>query len=288
MLKYNLALGLWEIGGYPFFNNIKEDKSVSLIRHAIRKGVKYFDTAPVYGFGKSEKILGKAIVNNREDIIISTKCGLRWKKEKLTSIYKDSSKKSILEEIDLSLKRLNTDYIDIYYIHWPDIKTSFQETSEALNILIKKHKIKSIGLSNFKISQIKEFSKYLDFNYLQAELNILDTKNLDIVNKFISKDKYFFAYSPIARGLLTDNYEKILLSNEPAIKRKIKKLNLENHTNIIQKLKILSQKYDLNIAQLAIKYLLQKKNIIPIIGTTNKKHLDEMINIQQKNINELN
>ena len=109
-----IGYGAWGIGGAPFWKNEGDKKSIDSIKASFDQGINIFDTAPVYGFGHSEKLIGEALKPIREKVILATKCGLRWDKESLSALRKDASRKSILEEIDQSLKRLGTDWIDLY------------------------------------------------------------------------------------------------------------------------------------------------------------------------------
>ena len=120
-----IGYGAWGIGGEPFWSTEGEESSIRSIEKAIDMGINFYDTAPVYGFGYSEELLGRALQSKRKDVIIATKCGLVWEKEELKSIGKRATRESILEEIDLSLKRLRTDYIDLYQVHWPDETTPY-------------------------------------------------------------------------------------------------------------------------------------------------------------------
>jgi aryl-alcohol dehydrogenase-like predicted oxidoreductase len=171
-----VCFGSWEIGGFPFYTDSDEKSSVDLIKSAYDLGVNFFDTAPVYGFGHAEELLGKAVKDFRQDVVISTKCDLRWKEKDLKSIYTDASSSSILEEIDLSLKRLRTDYIDMYMLHWPDKDTAtpIGESIETLESLKKSGKIRFYGLSNFNVGQVKEASRYGDISFLQNEYSLIN------------------------------------------------------------------------------------------------------------------
>ena len=151
-----MGYGAWGIGGSPFWNNEGDGKSKDSIKKAYDLGVNFFDTAPVYGFGHSEELIGKALKPFRDKVIIATKCGLRWDKRSLSALRKDTSRKSILEEIDQSLKRLDTDMIDLYQVHWPDVETDQKETMETLLEIQEKGKIRHIGVSNYSATQIKD------------------------------------------------------------------------------------------------------------------------------------
>ncbi|SVE18174.1 uncharacterized protein METZ01_LOCUS471028, partial [marine metagenome] len=155
-----IGFGAWGIGGAPFWCNEGDANSVRAIMKSYELGINFFDTAPVYGFGHSEEILGKTLKPFRDKVVYATKCGLRWEKKTLGSITKNATRQSILEEIDQSLKRLETDYIDLYQVHWPDVETSQDETMEALLHIQQQGKIKVIGVSNYSVEQMREIMKY--------------------------------------------------------------------------------------------------------------------------------
>src|SRR6056297_1169257 len=138
-----VTLGTWAIGGW-MWGGTDEQKSIDTVLEAIDKGVTTIDTAPVYGQGKSEELVGKAVqeYGNREDIQLATKLGLEW--DANGNIERNSSRDRILKEVDDSLRRLQTDYIDIYQVHWPDLDTDFAETAETLQELLDSGKIRAI------------------------------------------------------------------------------------------------------------------------------------------------
>ena len=164
-----MGLGTWSIGGGPAWGGDHDLKVVvDLIRECPKLGVNLIDTAPGYNFGNSEKIVGKALQGmNREDVVIITKCGIIWNDRKGslfnkvgdTQLYKNLSRESILEEIDQSLERLGTDYIDVYMTHWQAVEpyfTPISETMEVLNELKAQGKIRAIGAANVDVNHIKE------------------------------------------------------------------------------------------------------------------------------------
>ena len=204
-----IGYGAWGIGGAPFWNNEGDNKSIESIKISYENGINFFDTAPVYGFGHSEKLIGKALKPFRDKVVLATKCGLRWEKESLNSLRKDASRKSILEEIDQSLRRLNTDWIDLYQVHWPDVETSQKETMETLLEIQNKGKIRYIGVSNYSAEQIKEILQYGRITSLQPEFSLLAREiEKDIAPLCLEKEIGIIAYSPLASGVLTGKYDK--------------------------------------------------------------------------------
>jgi len=204
-----IGYGAWGIGGAPFWSNEGDNKSIESIKISYENGINFFDTAPVYGFGHSEKLIGKALKPVRNKVILATKCGLRWGKESLSSLRKDTSRKSILDEIDQSLRRLDTDWIDLYQVHWPDVETSQKETIETLLEIQKLGKIRYIGVSNYSAEQIKESLLYGKISSLQPEFSLLARDiEKDTVPLCLEKKIGIIAYSPLASGVLTGKYDK--------------------------------------------------------------------------------
>ena len=174
-----IGFGCWAMGGHGW-GKVDDKDSIAAIRRALDLGVNFFDTADVYGFGHSERILSKALGTNRSKVIIATKFGLKW--DKSGKITKDISSKRVVEALDNSLKRLGVDCIPLYQIHWPDNITSISETMVALRKCQEKGKIKYIGCSNFSVKLIKEAQKISRLESLQLPYNITMRK---IENKLI-------------------------------------------------------------------------------------------------------
>jgi len=204
-----LGFGAWGIGGAPFWNNEGDAASTRAILKAFDLGINFFDTAPVYGFGHSEELLGKALKPVRGKIILATKCGLRWEKESIGSIQKIATRKSIFEEIDRSLSRLQTDRIDLYQVHWPDADTPQEETMEALLALREQGKIRHIGVSNYTVEQMRECLTFGPIVSLQPEYSLLQRCIEKATVPFCLKNKIgIIAYSPLASGVLTGKYDE--------------------------------------------------------------------------------
>jgi aryl-alcohol dehydrogenase-like predicted oxidoreductase len=204
-----IGFGGWGIGGAPFWENQGKTASTKALLEAVDLGINFFDTAPVYGFGYSEELMGKTLAPVRDRVIIATKCGLRWKKKALGSMSKNASRQSILEEVEDSLRRLDTDRIDLYMVHWPDASTPQEETMRALLEVQKQGKVRFIGVSNYSVEQMEEFGAHGDFVSLQPEYNLLERS---IENETVPwcRDHHIgiIAYSPLASGVLTGKYDK--------------------------------------------------------------------------------
>lgn len=185
-----IGLGTWSIGGGSAWGGDHDLQTVvDTIREAPKCGVNLIDTAPGYNFGNSEKILGKALEGmNREDVVIITKCGVTWDQEMKgdmfnvvngIQLYKNLNSASVKKEIEASLERLGTDYVDVYMTHWQAIEGSeyyvpIQKTMDVLNDLKAQGKIKAIGAANVDINQIEEYLKWGQLDIVQAKYSILD------------------------------------------------------------------------------------------------------------------
>ncbi|MEJ0092261.1 MAG: aldo/keto reductase [Methylocella sp.] len=197
-----VALGAWAIGGW-MWGGTDESESIATIRAALEHGVNVIDTAPVYGFGRSEEIVGKALAEGglRDDAVIATKAGLEWKDGK---VFRNASRERIMLEIDESLRRLRTDRIDIYQIHWPDPLVKMEETAEAMNALLKQGKIRAIGVSNFSVDQMEQFRKVAPIHVLQPPYNLFERGiDADVLPYCLKNNIATFGYSALCRGLLS-------------------------------------------------------------------------------------
>jgi len=275
-----IGYGAWGIGGAPFWKNEGDKKSIDSIKASFDQGINIFDTAPVYGFGHSEKLIGEALKPVRENVILATKCGLRWDKESLSALRKDASRKSILEEIDQSLKRLGTDWIDLYQVHWPDVETSHQETMETLLEIQEQGKIRSIGVSNYSAVQIKECSQYAKIISLQPEYSLLAREiEKETVPLCIENDIGIIAYSPLSSGVLTGKYDKNTKFKDWRGKGIIGTFAGEGYTKNISKvdlLKVIALKEGKTCGQMAINWVLRQPSLATaLVGVKNPVQMEE-------------
>ena len=211
-----VAFGAWAIGGWKWGGSDAQ-ASVAAVQASLDAGVDFIDTAAVYGFGLSEEIVGKAIQGrSREDIVVATKCGLRWDIETPTlhaesegrRICRTLEPSSIRWEIEQSLQRLGTDYIDLYQTHWPDPETDIESVVESLETLKKEGLIRAWGLCNESAKQLTAAAQLGGIATNQEKYSMLDreqdSSNLPICEEH---DLGFLCYSPIAQGLLTGNID---------------------------------------------------------------------------------
>lgn len=196
-----VALGTWAIGGW-MWGGTDENDAIETIQEALDGGINLIDTAPVYGFGRSEEIVGKAIAGGRRwKAVIATKVGLDWTNGKP---FRNASKARIVEEVENSLRRLRTDVIDLYQVHWPDPRTLIAETAEAVAALHRDGKIRAVGVSNFSPAQMDEFRKVAPLHAAQPPYNLFERAIEQDILPYCSENKIaLLAYGSLCRGLLS-------------------------------------------------------------------------------------
>jgi len=197
-----IALGTWAIGGW-MWGGSDEREAIKTIHAALDRGINLIDTAPVYGFGRSEEIVGKSLAmeGRRKGAIIATKAGLDWKDGKP---FRDARKTRIVEEVENSLRRLQTDIIDLYQVHWPDPNTPIAEVAEAMDALHRAGKIRAIGVSNFSPAQMDEFRKVAPLHAAQPPYNLFEREiDRDVLPYCRDRDIALLAYGSLCRGLLS-------------------------------------------------------------------------------------
>lgn len=197
-----IGLGTWAMGGW-MWGGTDEEESVRTIRAALDKGINLIDTAPVYGFGRSEEIVGRAIaeLGKREQVILATKVGIEWRDE---SVFRNSSRERILAEIEDSLRRLRTSYIDIYQVHWPDPLVPIEETAETMSQLYRQGKIRAIGVSNYSPEEMERFRAAAPLHTDQPPYNLFERQIEQNVLPFALQNGIgALTYGALCRGLLS-------------------------------------------------------------------------------------
>src|ERR1700730_944918 len=197
-----VALGTWAMGGW-MWGGTDERESVETIWAALDQGINLIDTAPAYGSGVSEEIVGKAIASAglRARAVIATKVGLEMRDGK---VYRNATRQRILQEVNDSLRRLRTDYIDIYQVHWPDPRVPIEETAEAMRGLYDLGKIRAIGVSNFSVAQMDRFRAVAPIHVLQPPYNLFERAiEAQILPYCRANNIATFGYGALCRGLLS-------------------------------------------------------------------------------------
>jgi|SRR5882672_947605 len=202
LVSSRIALGTWAIGGW-MWGGTDEKESIRTIHAALEEGINLIDTAPVYGQGRSEEIVGEALRQHgrRESIIVATKVGIDWTNGK---IERNSGRKRILQEFEDSLRRLQTDYIDIYQVHWPDTLVPVEETALTLRELYEQGKIRAIGVSNYSPEEMARFETVAPLHTIQPPYNLFEREiEHDVLPYAFSRGITALTYGALCRGLLS-------------------------------------------------------------------------------------
>lgn len=257
------VLGTWAIGGWQW-GGTNEERSINTILKALRMGVTTVDTAPIYGFGKSEELVGKAVqeFGDRDKVQLATKMGLEWDEEE--NVQRNSSRDRILQEIEDSLERLQTDYIDIYQVHWPDLDTDFEETASTLQELFEEGTIKAIGVSNYDVEQMEAFRKTAPIHTCQPPYNLFERGvEKDLIPYCKNENITLMTYGALCRGLLSGKMDKDWEFEKGDLRRnadpKFQGETFENHLRAVERLKeYAKENYNTEIINLAVRWILDK------------------------------
>ncbi len=273
-----VALGTWAIGGW-MWGGTDEKESIDTILKALDTGVNMIDTAPVYGFGKSEELVGKAIkqFGFRQNVILATKVGMEWNEKE--EVRRNSSRKRIEKEIDDSLKRLQTDYIDIYMVHWPDSSVPFEETAETMFNLHEKGKIKAIGVSNYSVEQMEQFKKAAPLHVLQPPFNLFEDEfRKDLLPYCRSNNITTLAYGALCRGLLSGKMSKDREFEGDDLRKSDPKFQGNRFDDYLKAVDLLDafaqEKYGHNVIHLAVRWILDQGASIALWGARNPEQID--------------
>lgn len=272
-----IGLGTWAIGGW-MWGGTEQKESIETILTAIDKGINLIDTAPVYGFGTSEEIVGKAIkeYGKRDDIVLVTKVGLDWKNEKP---FRNSSKERLQKELDDSLKRLQTDYIDVYMIHWPDPQVPFDETAAQMEKFKQEGKIKSIAVSNYSPEQMEQFSKGGSLDLCEPPYNLFERGiEKDVLPYCKENDIKTLVYGSICRGLLSGKMSHDRHFEGDDLRKADPKFQGERFDMYLRAVEKLDQfakdHYGKDVIHLAVRWVLDQGSDIALWGAREPAQLD--------------
>lgn len=266
-----IAFGAWAIGGWMWGGAEVQD-ALRAIRASYQAGITTIDTAPVYGFGRSEELVGRAMEGiARDKYQILTKYGMNWKTQEgqyyfdsvdneghAIKVYKYSARKAVLAECEDSLRRLKTDYIDLLQIHWPDATTPISETMEAVATLIEQGKVRAAGVCNYSAVQVEEALKTLRLVSNQVPYSLVHRGiEKDVVPQALAKGMSIVPYSPLQRGLLTGKIKPGHQFNDGDTRqghRYYQPENVRRINDMLDNLKPLAAKHDATLAQLVINW----------------------------------
>lgn len=259
-----IGLGTWAMGGVQW-GGTDDDESVRTIHAALDRGINLIDTAPAYGFGHSEAVVGRAIAERggRDRVVIATKVGLERQGD---ALYRNSSRRQIFEEIEASLKRLRTDYIDLYQVHWPDLGTPYEETAEALLALKRTGKLRAIGVSNYGVEALERFSRVTPLATVQPPLNLFERQAEDAVLPWCRAHGIAtLTYGALCRGLLSGTIDLSTRFDGDDLRRTDPKFQPPRFAQYLEAVELLDrfakERYGRGVLALAVRWVLDQPGV---------------------------
>jgi aryl-alcohol dehydrogenase-like predicted oxidoreductase len=264
-----IALGTWAIGGW-MWGGAEEEESIRTIHAALDQGITVLDTAPVYGFGHSEEVVGKAIARRggRDRIIIATKVGLEWQGGK---VFRNSTTARIVAEIEDSLRRLQTDYIDLYQVHWPDPLVPYEETAAAMSSLYQAGKIRAIGVSNYPIAEMEVFRQMAPLAACQPPYNLFERQiELDVLPYCKEHHIALLTYGALCRGLLSGKMNPATQFEGDDLRKvdpKFQQPRYGQYLDAVSRLdRFARERYGKGVMHLAVRWILDQGSDIALWG----------------------
>ncbi len=282
-----IGLGTWAMGGWMWGGGNDSD-SIAAIHAALDSGVNLIDTAPAYGLGRSEELVGQAIKGRRDKVVLATKCGLVWHTDKGNHFFDEEGKPvhrylgedSIRHELEQSLKRLSTDYIDLYITHWQDPTTPISETMEVLTKLKQEGKIRAIGISNVNKDEMNDYLSAGTLDCIQEKYSMLDR---DIEQELLPMSEKnnvsILSYSPLAQGLLTGKIgpERQFSGDDQRIEDP--RFSQENRIKIasmLASMQPVADQHGITLGQLVIAWTIARSNqMFALCGARNAQQANE-------------
>lgn len=298
-----IVFGAWAAGGW-MWGGTDYKLSVKAIERAIDLGMTSIDTAPAYGFGLSEKIVGEAIKGKKDKVQILTKYGLRWdtakgkfffpsvsNEGKPVKMHKYASKASIMIECEESLQRLGVDCIDLYQIHWPDPTTPIEETMEAVSFLIQQGKIKAAGVCNYSVEEMKRADSVISLASNQVPYSMVRRDiEYDMVPYCLENNIGILPYSPLQRGILTGKITPEYKFNEGDTRAGLPYYrgdNLIKINDFLSKIKLIADDKKVTLTQLVIKWTMKQPGITSVlVGARSPEQVEENVKASAFDLND--
>lgn len=276
-----IGFGAWAIGG-PWeygWGDVDDEQSIKAIHRALELGINWIDTAAVYGLGHSEEVVARAIKGIRQSVLIATKCGMIWDERRRVRIH--VSPNSIRKEIENSLKRLKTDYIDLYQIHWPDPETPIEDSWSTLAQLQYEGKVKYIGVCNYDVPLLEKCRAIAPVQSLQPPYSLLRRQiEKEILPYCLNNEISVVAYSPMQAGLLSGKFDfnKLAPDDWRRNNKYYQEPNLSKALTFVEKIRPIAEKYKKTVGQLAVAWVLKHPAITSaIVGARTARHVEENI-----------
>jgi aryl-alcohol dehydrogenase-like predicted oxidoreductase len=277
-----VALGTWAMGGW-MWGGTDERESIATIRAALDQGINLIDTAPAYGFGVSEEIVGRAVSDAglRSHAIIATKVGLEWHDGK---VYRNATRERVMQEVDESLRRLHTDYIDIYQVHWPDPLVPIEETADAMCMLYDQGKIRAIGVSNFSVAQMERFRQLAPLHVLQPPYNLFERGiEADILPYCRANNIVTLGYGALCRGLLSGRMRADTRFEGDDLRRSDPKFQPPRFAQYLAAVRQLDQlaqeRFHRRVIQLAVRWMLDQGISVALWGGRHPEQLQAALGV---------
>ncbi|HDF6023303.1 TPA: aldo/keto reductase [Staphylococcus aureus] len=262
---FPIALGTNAVGGHNLYPNLDEEQGKDVVRQAINHGINLLDTAYIYGPERSEELVGEVVKEYpREQIKIATKGSHEFDENQ--EVHQNNQPEYLKQQVENSLKRLQTDYIDLYYIHFPDDNTPKDQAVAALQELKEQGKIKAIGVSNFTLDQLKEANKDGYVDVVQLEYNLLHRENEAVLQYCVDHQIAFIPYFPLASGILAGKYdENTKFSDHRTTRRDFIPGVFEENVRRVKALESLAAAHQTSIANIVLAFYLTRPAIDVII-----------------------
>ena len=266
-----VGLGTWAMGN-DFWGRVDDDQSVRAIQEAIDNGINLIDTAPAYGAGHAEKVVGKAIHGRRDEVVVATKVGIIRTED---DFIRNLKPESMEREIDDSLRRLGVDTIDLYQIHWPDPDTPLESSMETLNKMKEAGKIRHIGVSNFSVKLLEQARAVVDVVSVQPQFSLLHRKEESSLLPYCAKNNIgVLGYGSLAGGILTGKFREIPTleegDNRDQFYRFFQEPTWSKVQRVLDVLRAIAEERSVTVAQVAINWAIAQRGMTTaLVGAKN-------------------